>query len=166
MALALFFVQAIAPVVPYMILAGAAGAIFGYTTGFFLAWLGALAGASCLFLLAKYLARDFFVRRLQDRYNFDLAGLEERKMFLLILICRIFPVVPTPIINIGSGISGVPTRTFFFASALGKIPWAIIYVALGDYFIQSQNLTATLMIVGIILLVSFFSINLARKHLL
>ena len=38
--LGLFFIQAVLPVFPYMILAGAAGMVFGFWKGFVLAWVG------------------------------------------------------------------------------------------------------------------------------
>lgn len=161
----MFVVQAIAPIVPYVIIAGAAGMIYGYLKGFFLAWIGALAGACILFWLSKSVARDFFIDHFKDKYDFDLKSLDERHIFWILFICRIFPVVPTVLINVGSGISGVSNFIFISSSALGKLPWAIIYVALGDYFMKSHDLTGTLTIIGVILLVSFICMPLLRQRL-
>jgi uncharacterized membrane protein YdjX (TVP38/TMEM64 family) len=161
----IFFIQAIAPVIPYMIIAGAAGMVFGKLHGFLLAWVGALAGAMFLYESSKRLGSDAFLKKIQEKYHFDLRDVDERYTFWVLLICRIFPVVPTPIINIGSGIGGVSTRVFFLSSAIGKIPWALIYVSVGDYFIQSKNLSYTLMMIGAILIFSVIGISIARRKL-
>lgn len=161
----LFFLQAMAPIIPYVIFAGAAGMIFGNAIGFLLAWGGAISGAFCLYWATKKIGGNRITDRIQKRYNFDLNNLDDKKTFWVLLICRIFPVVPTPIINIGSGLGGVKSKVFLSSSAIGKIPWAIIYVALGDYFMRSKNLSNTLTIIGIIFLISFLGINYFRKLL-
>lgn len=161
----IFFIQAIAPIIPYMIIAGAAGMVFGKLHGFLLAWVGALAGAMFLYSISKRLGSNAFLNKIQEKYSFDLREVDDRYAFWILLICRIFPVVPTPIINIGSGLGGVRAWIFFLSSAIGKIPWALIYVAVGDYFIQSKNLSYTLMMIGAILIFSVVGISIARRKL-
>ncbi len=162
-AFVLFFIQAVAPIIPYVIFAGAAGMIWGNFIGFLLAWIGAVAGAWFLYWLSKRMGGNLFIRKIQKRYDFDITSIDDRYIFWVLLVCRIFPVVPTPIINIGSGLGGVSLRVFLSSSAIGKIPWAIIYVALGNYFMQSKNLTNTLTIIGLIILVSFIGIFYFRR---
>lgn len=161
----LFFVQAIAPIIPYAIFAGAAGMIYGYFYGFLLAWIGAVAGAWFLYWLSKRMGSNLFISRIQKRYDFDVQSIDDKYIFWVLLISRIFPVVPTPIINIGSGLGGVSTQIFISSSTIGKIPWAIIYVALGNYFLESKNLTNTLAIIGVIIIASFVGIYYCRRLL-
>ena len=165
MAFVLFFLQATAPVIPYIILAGAAGMVFGNFFGFLLAWLGALSGACFVYWLSRTIGQDFFIKLIKKKYSFDLSGIDSKRAFLILFICRIFPVVPTTIINIGSGVSGISFRVFGLSSALGKIPWAIIYVTLGDYFMTSKDFTTTLTIISAILFISFLGINYFRRHI-
>lgn len=164
-AFALFFVQAVAPIVPYVIFAGAAGMIYGNFIGFLLAWSGAVAGASFLYWISKRTGSSLFISKIQKRYDFDISSIDEKYIFWVLLICRIFPVVPTPIINIGSGLGKVSTKVFVGSSALGKIPWAIIYVALGNYFMESKNISNTLTIIGVIFITSFVGISYFRRML-
>lgn len=161
----LFFLQAIAPIIPYIIIAGAAGMIFGKWIGFLLAWLGAIAGAWFLYWIASKIAGNRLVVKLQQRYNFDIARIDNRHIFWVLLACRVFPVVPTPLINIGSALAGVSPKIFLSSSALGKMPWAFIYVALGNYLMQSKNISNTLTLIGLILLISFLGITYFRKLL-
>ncbi|MDD2585180.1 MAG: VTT domain-containing protein [Syntrophomonadaceae bacterium] len=162
----MFSIQATAPAIPYMILAGAAGMIFGRLIGFLLAWVGALSGACFLYWISGTFGKEYFTKKLKKRFNFDIRKIEDKNIFLLLLISRIFPVVPTPVINVGSGVSGVPFWIFFSASALGKIPWAIIYVSMGNYLIKTQNIINTLTMIGAIFLISFLGISYFRKKIL
>ncbi|MEA1959990.1 MAG: TVP38/TMEM64 family protein [Bacillota bacterium] len=161
----LFFVQAIAPIIPYMIFAGAAGMIYGNWIGFLLAWSGALIGACFLFLLSKQLGGNILIKKIQARYDFNLQEIDDKYIFWVLLMCRIFPVVPTPLINIGSGLAGVCFNVFALSSGLGKIPWAIAYVALGNYFINSHNFVNTLLIIAGILIFSAIGIHVFRHRM-
>ncbi len=161
----LFFLQAVAPVVPYIIFAGAAGMVFGKWVGFLLAWFGAIAGAWFLYWVSDKIAGNLLVIKLQQKYDFDLGRISDRNIFWVLLACRIFPVVPTPIINIGAAMAGVSPKIFLSSSIIGKLPWAFVYVALGNYLMQTKNISNTLTMIGLILLVSFLGINYFRKML-
>jgi uncharacterized membrane protein YdjX (TVP38/TMEM64 family) len=160
----MFFVQAILPLVPYAILAGVAGIIFGKWLGIFIAWIGALAGTLSIYLLARYTGTGFFQPWLKRKYSLNLKDMDLKTLFLLLLSVRIFPVLPTPLINIGSGLSGVPPAVFIASSALGMMPWAIAYVALGDYFNRSRNLGLSLAILGILLIIFLSGVYYLRKR--
>lgn len=139
--------------------------IFGFVEGTLLAWLGALVGACILFFLSKSVARDFFVERLRNKYDFDLQNMDQRHVFWILFICRAFPIVPTTLINVGSAISGVSNLVFISSSALGKLPWAIVYVCLGNYFMESRDITGTLTIIGAIFLISFIGMGYFRRRI-
>ncbi len=147
----LFFFQAVFPVIPYAIIAAAAGAIFGYFYGFLLAYLGALSGAAAMFFLARRLSRERLINHVLGKYDFDLRDLDQRRVFFILLTARIIPVIPTLIINVTAAASGVPFRIFFVSSALGKIIWAAIYAGLGHYLISTGNWQIVLLIVAVLL---------------
>jgi membrane protein DedA with SNARE-associated domain len=98
--------------------------------GFLLAWFGAIAGAWFLYWISDKIAGNLLVVKLQQRYDFDLNKIDNRHIFWVLLASRIFPVVPTPIINIGSALAGVSPKIFLSSSIIGKMPWAFVYVAL------------------------------------
>ena len=162
--LGLFFIQAVLPVFPYMILAGAAGMVFGFWKGFVLAWVGALAGACSAFWVSRWLGKEWFVGRINERYHLDLESVDPRYGFWMILIARIFPVVPTPFINVAAGVGGVRFSVFALSSALGKIPTAVIYTAIGYNLYRTRDLTQALVLIGFILIVSYFGINHFRHR--
>jgi len=164
-AFGLFFVQAVIPVFPYMILAGAAGMVFGTWWGFLLAWQAALWGAVSVFVLSKRWGKDWFLGRIYERYEISLDQVDNRVWFISILIGRVFPVVPTLAINVGAGLAGVSFWTFTLSSALGKIPTAIVYSALGSHLYRTGNISQTLIIVAVILIISYYGIRYYRDKL-
>ncbi|MDD3268963.1 MAG: VTT domain-containing protein [Syntrophomonadaceae bacterium] len=147
----LFTLQAIFPVFPYVILTAATGLLFGFKTGFLLSWSGALTGACIAFWLCRWLGSEWVIARFQSRFDFDLRGMDSRLAFWSIIIVRIVPVVPTPLINAAAALGGVSFATFFFASAIGKLPTALLYTGLGLSLFKIQDIKLTLTILGVIL---------------
>jgi uncharacterized membrane protein YdjX (TVP38/TMEM64 family) len=102
---------------------------------------------------------------MQKKYEFDMRSINQKNIFWVLFISRIFPIVPTPIINVGAGLGGVSFRIFSLSSALGKLPWAIIYVLLGDYLLKSRNLINTLLILTVIIILSIAGLNYFRRRI-
>lgn len=147
-AFGLFIIQAALPIFPYIILAAAGGLLFGWKMGFFLAWLGALAGACLAFWIFRYSSADWAQRVIKRRFNYDIGKIDTGMAFWSILLARIIPVIPTPAINAAAALTGVSFWNFFFSSALGKIPTAILYTGLGISLFKYKDIKLTLILLG------------------
>ncbi len=114
----------------FLILAPAAGSIFGTVTG--AAWmsLGSSMGATISFLTARHLLRDYF----EDRFAFATArvnrGLDAEGVSYLFGL-RLVPLVPFFAINPLMGLTRLRTWTFFWVSLLGMLPVTLLYVNAG-----------------------------------
>ncbi len=150
-AFGLFVIQAALPIFPYIILAAAGGLLFGWKVGFLLSWLGALAGACMAFWICRYAGSDWAKNIIKKRFNYDIDRIDTGLAFWSILIARIIPVIPTPAINAAAALTGVPFWNFFFSSALGKIPTALLYTGLGISIFQYQDIKLTLVLLGAII---------------
>jgi uncharacterized membrane protein YdjX (TVP38/TMEM64 family) len=155
----LFAVQAMAPVFPYVILAAAGGFLFGFQQGFFLAWFGALTGACLAYWICLRLGRVSFLTNALTRLGYRESEHNSRLAFWTIVIARIIPVVPTPLINAMAAWGGVSFPTFLAASLIGKLPTAILYTGLGMAMFQANDVKTLLYIIGaglgIILLINY-----------
>lgn len=149
----LFMVQAILPVFPYIILTAAGGILFGFKLGFFLSWLGALTGACMAYWMCRLLGYSSFLQRFYISMGYDVRQLNSSMAFWTIVIARIIPVVPTPLINAAAALGGVSFPNFFASSAIGKIPSAILYTGLGLALFNAKDVQTALLIIGITLLV-------------
>lgn len=146
-----FMVQAALPVFPYVILAAAGGLLFGFKLGFLLSWLGALAGACLAYWICKLLGGEWAAQKIKDRWDYDVKRVNGEMAFWTIVLARVVPVVPTPIINVAAALGGVPFWNFFFSSAIGKIPSAVLYTGLGICLFQTRDIKLTLSIIAAIL---------------
>lgn len=151
-AFALFVVQAIFPLFPYVILAAAGGLLFGFKLGAMLAWIGALTGACIAFWACRWAGSDWVIGKFRSSFDFDIRYMDSRLAFWSIIIARIIPVVPTPLINAAAALSGIPFRYFFFSSAIGKIPTALLYTGLGLSLFKIRDIKLSLSLLGVIIL--------------
>jgi uncharacterized membrane protein YdjX (TVP38/TMEM64 family) len=152
----LFMIQAILPVFPYIILTAAGGILFGFKLGFFLSWLGALTGACLAYWMCRVMGYSQFLQRLYTRMGYDVRRLDSSMAFWTIIIARVIPVVPTPIINAAAALGGVSFPNFFASSAIGKIPSAVLYTGLGLALFNAGDVHTALIIIGITLLFLVF----------
>lgn len=147
----LFVIQAALPIFPYIILASVGGLLFGFKIGLLLAWSGALAGACLAYWICRLSASNRMITFLEKRFNYDVTKVDGELAFWSIVIARIIPVVPTPLINVVAALSGVGFWTFFFSSAIGKIPTAVLYTGLGICLFNSEDIKLTLLIIAAII---------------
>ncbi|RME17874.1 MAG: TVP38/TMEM64 family protein [Alphaproteobacteria bacterium] len=109
------------------------GFLFGVFPGVLFNLAGATGGALVIFLAvrmgigeslaARIDASDGAVRRLK-------RGIDENQWSVLFLM-RLLPVVPFFVANVVPAMLAVPTWRFFVTTALGIIPGALIYTAVG-----------------------------------
>ena len=110
-----------------------AGALFGSFTGVISVLSGATAGAALCFLLARYLARGFLVRKFSHNPKFQrLEKLTGRHGTSIIAITRLVPLFPFNLLNYGFGLTNVGFWQYVFWSALCMIPGTVMYVAGSD----------------------------------
>lgn len=147
----LFVIQAALPVFPYIILAAAGGLLFGFKTGFVISWLGALAGACLAYWVCRWADTGWLASKIQKRFGYDVRKVDSEFAFWTIIIARVIPVVPTPIINVAAALGEVPFWNFFLSSAIGKIPSAVLYTGLGICLFQTRDIKLALTIMGVIL---------------
>lgn len=162
-AFSLFVLQAVLPVFPYIVLTAAAGMLFGLKLGFLLAWSGALSGACLAYWLCRLAGNTAFIQRYCNLLGYDKHNLTQTTAFWTIVLARIFPVIPTPLINIGAALGGVSFPIFLSSSALGKLPTAALYSGLGLALFNIRDLNTALLVLGLVLLVLLLLRHQAKK---
>lgn len=123
------------PIIPFPILAGMIGGVFGATQGVFISLAGAMVGTMGFFILSRYGFRDLAEEKLMHYPKVrEYEEFLNRNSFAAILTCRLIPIIPAPVVNIICGLSRVKWLTFFMASTLGKIPNILILSYAGSIF--------------------------------
>lgn len=152
------------PVIPYPILAGGIGAVFGAPLGTFISLTGAMAGTMAFFYLSRYGFRDLAQKKL-EKYE-KVKEYEEfltRNSFAAILTSRLIPIIPAPVITILCGLSQVHWLPFFTASALGKLPNTLILSFAGAAFSSNKLLSIGLYGFYLIIILSVNFLIIYRK---
>jgi len=135
------------------------GAVFPLWQANVVANLGNLGGAVIGFLLSRHLLRD----EVQAYYGSQLEGVNEgirRHGWVYLIILRIAPVLPAPVVNLGMGMTPMSLPVYAVATLAGRIPMTALYVNLGSEIgeigrmsdLLSIEIIATLFLVAALML--------------
>jgi uncharacterized membrane protein YdjX (TVP38/TMEM64 family) len=117
-------------VVPWPLLAGASGLVFGTAGGTALALLGVLLASVVQMLFARYVAGVRLRERIHGRApRIDHALATDG--LLAVFYSRLVPGIPWGLVNALAGLARVRARDLLLATLLGGTPKVFAYVALG-----------------------------------
>jgi uncharacterized membrane protein YdjX (TVP38/TMEM64 family) len=127
------YVAAAVLLIPGSVLGLGAGAMFGVVRGSLLVSLGSILGATCAFLLGRYLARDWVAKKMEGNAAFiaidqAVAG----QGWKMVLLTRLSLVFPFGLVNYTFSLTRVSLRDFVLASWIGMMPGTVLYVYLGS----------------------------------
>ncbi|PKM82658.1 MAG: hypothetical protein CVU89_03930 [Firmicutes bacterium HGW-Firmicutes-14] len=163
-AFAITVIQAIVPVIPFIILCSTNGILFGMGNGILLTWTATLTGATIMFFAARRFGWEIRDGQSEENSNFKyLKDLDGPKGFMAILALRLLPYFPAPLVNIASGIGKIGYVWFLLASAIGKLPFIVGYTFLGYSLLHRQNLALTA-VLSILLILIPYLIAKKTKH--
>jgi len=129
----LIYVAATVLLIPGSALGLGAGALFGVVRGSLLVSLASTLGATCAFLLGRYLAREWAAKKIEKRASFSaLDQAVAREGWKIVLLTRLSPVFPFTLLNYAFGLTRVPLRDYVLASWIGMMPGTVMYVYLGS----------------------------------
>ncbi|MEO8467051.1 MAG: TVP38/TMEM64 family protein [Gammaproteobacteria bacterium] len=119
--------------IPGSVLTLGAGAVFGVVWGSIYVSIASTLGATCAFLVGRYLARDAIARKIEGNQRFaaiDTAVANEG--WKIVGLTRLSPVFPFTLLNYAFGLTQVKVRDYVLASWIGMMPGTIMYVYLGS----------------------------------
>lgn len=117
----------------------AAGALFGLVQGTVLVSFASSIGATLAFLVARFGFREALRARFGERLRDIDAGIARDGAFYLLTL-RLVPAFPFFLVNLLSGLTSLPIRTFYWVSQLGMLPATIVYVLAGTQLAQIRSL--------------------------
>jgi uncharacterized membrane protein YdjX (TVP38/TMEM64 family) len=112
--------------------------LFGVVYGFLWSWLTSIIAAVLVFISVRYLFKD----RLLNRFRSENLINIEKQGFAYVFHARIFPFVPTSLINILAGVTAIRFSHFLVGTMLGNflffivlslIPAGILSIDLNEY---------------------------------
>lgn len=157
--MAIYIIQTALSLPGAAVLSLAAGAVFGSIMGTVYANIAATIGATLAFLVTRYLLRD----AIQNRFGTKLESLNrelEARGFNYLLFLRLVPLFPFFLINLASGLTRLPLRTFILGTMIGIIPGGFVYVNAGASLATITSLSgiASPRVVGSFVLLGLFAL--------
>jgi uncharacterized membrane protein YdjX (TVP38/TMEM64 family) len=128
-----FYIVACVFAIPGSILTLGGGVLFNVLRGTLYVSIGATLGATAAFLVGRYLLRSWIVRKLGGNLKFQ--ALDEavaREGWKIVVLVRLCPIFPFPVINYGFGITRVSLKEYILASWLGMLPAMIMLTYIGS----------------------------------
>ncbi len=140
------------------------GIVFGPIIGGLLALIGSTIGATCSFIVAKYIARDFIVTKFKDNPIFDKieSGVKENGTNFLILT-RLVPIFPYNLQNYAYGLTNMGVLKFMVVSLICMAPGAFIYAFMAGE-IATNGVFLTLLVEFAIAGTILFFVSLIPKY--
>ena len=139
--------------VPGPVIAGASGLLFGTALGTGVAIVSATLGATAAFGLARTITQRPYGTVVRGRLRRWTERIESRG-FLAVLYARLAPGAPFALVSYAAGMTRIRLRDFAAATALGALPRAFAYAALGGHlgnYSSPQALAAIAVLVAIAL---------------
>lgn len=127
------YILATVLLIPGSALGLGAGALFGVVHGTALVSLASTLGATCAFLLGRYLARGWAARKVEHHPSF--AAIDQAvagEGWKIVLLTRLSPIFPFTLLNYAFGLTRVSLRGYVLASWAGMMPGTVLYVYLGS----------------------------------
>ncbi len=107
----------------------AGGTLFGFWVGLALSTFSSLLGSYVMFLIARWLGRDWVKRKLPRKYNLHL--IMERQTIFTVLLMRQLPL-PNPLLNMVLSLTNATHRIFLLGSFTGFLPVGIVFTLFGS----------------------------------
>jgi uncharacterized membrane protein YdjX (TVP38/TMEM64 family) len=117
---------------PGGVLAVGGGFFFGLWWGLLIVFAGNLIGAAISFASSRWVARQWFQRKLSK--NPTLRALEpglERESWKIILLSQLHPLFPTSLLNYLYGLTRIRFGTYMLWASIGRAPGLFLYVYIG-----------------------------------
>jgi uncharacterized membrane protein YdjX (TVP38/TMEM64 family) len=115
---------------PGSVLTLAGGALFGPWWGTLFNLTGATLGAALAFLVSRYLAADWVRRRVGERANRLIEGVEAEG-WRFVAFTRLVPLFPFNLLNYALGLTRIPFPHYVLATAVCMAPAAFAFTWLG-----------------------------------
>jgi uncharacterized membrane protein YdjX (TVP38/TMEM64 family) len=110
-----------------------AGVVFGVVKGTVAVSIGSTLGATCAFLIGRYLARNWVSGKIAGNEKFRAIDEAVRSQgWKIVLLTRLSPVFPFNLLNYAFGLTRVRLMHYFVASWVGMIPGTIMFVYAGS----------------------------------
>lgn len=160
--LVLMIIQNSFTIIPLLLIITLNFTLFGFIHGFVWGWLCSLLAATIIFLCVKYIFQERLLKAIKPEliHNIEIKG------FSYVFQARIFPFVPTSLVNILAGLSSIHFKDFFWATAIGNFFYFFLLslIPAGFFTAEINKLTWSLLIICFLVIYYFLKRKWKQKQ--
>lgn len=123
--------------------------LFGFWKGYLYSGFCSVIGSTILFLSIRYLFSNLFSTKNLQKYQQKI----EKNGFLFVMTSRMFPFIPTNMINIVSGLSSIKISHFIYGTTIGNFAYGFILSSVSYGVISASNHNSLILIIIIPLII-------------
>ena len=115
------FIEAFLPLLPIIVFILANSIVYGLFFGFIFSWIGAVLGATLLFIFLRKMEQFEWIQKIKEQKQVrKIIAFFDRRGFgpLFLLLC--FPFSPSALINVVAAFSRISIQQFILSLILGK----------------------------------------------
>ncbi len=158
--LLLMIIQNTFTVIPLLLLITINYSLFGFFYGYLWSWFTSIIAA----ILVFYVVRFCLVELLQTKISAKLKIKVDYNGTLPVFLGRIFPFVPTSLVNIASGIGSVKFKHFLIGTMLGNLIYFFCLSLIPLGFVSLQVEQSILVIVTSFVIILYLVFRIVRKN--
>ncbi|WP_285768640.1 VTT domain-containing protein [Peribacillus sp. SI8-4] len=145
----LMFVQNSFTIIPLILLLTINVTIFGFLYGYLWSWFTSVAASALIFYAARNWFQELLLKKLDKKWQESVV----EHGFMYVFTGRVFPLIPTSLINLAAGASSVTFKDFLLATTLGNliyffflslIPYGLLTVEMNQYTLAALALLFSL----------------------
>lgn len=152
---------------PAIIFSTANTLIFGIFWGIVLSVAAETVGVTISFLLLRFFFRDSAKKLIKkSRFLSSVDNYSSKKGFMVMLIARMVPYIPSGVLNAVGALSSLNLRDYFIASLIGKFPSTGIEAIIGhDTIVQQEDSTRIVVVIILAIILIVGAIWYEKKHI-
>lgn len=152
---------------PAIIFSTANTLIFGIFWGIVISVAAETVGVTISFLLLRFFFRDAAEKLIsKSKFLSSIDKYSSEKGFIVMLIARMVPYVPSGVLNAVGALSSLNLREYFIASLVGKFPSTGIEAIIGhDTILQQEDHTRIIVVVILAVALILGALWYERKHI-
>ena len=157
-----FVVGTLALVIPFAVMAGLGGLLFGTAWGSFWTVIGSSLGSTILLFLLRTLGQKWVKTKNTNPRFKNLNARLERDGFYYLLLVRTLSILPYNVFNTACAFIRVRYRDFVFSNLVGLIPAALVY-SYGTRLLLDPNTPRSLLVLIVGLLATLMIVPLVFR---
>lgn len=161
---AAIIIQCIIPTIPFGLVAGMCGFLFGFFPGLLLALVSVAIGSLVAVNIYRFFNLGKFAAKILARYKI-VPKLSDKIIVGFLVVVHNIPVIPIAVANIVAAISNISRVKFIIATVIGLLVPSILFVGFGagiEAFLRNPGIITFLPILfisGFLILLRYIDLN-------